>query len=76
MLINAICIDSGYVIDSITITNDANECIYDTKDGDDASASNKKIISLNKSALGNDADANDSDDDGADDEGHGLCRRE
>ena len=67
MLINAICIDSGYVIDSITITNDANECIDDTKDEDDASASNKKIISLNKSALGNDADANESDDDGADD---------
>lgn len=67
MLINAICIDSGYVIDSITITNDANDCIDATKDEDDASASNKKIISLNKSALGNEADANESDDDGADD---------
>ena len=56
-----------YINPNHIITNDANECIYDTKDGDDASASNKKIISLNKSALGNDADANDSDDDGADD---------
>jgi hypothetical protein len=52
MLINAICIDSGYVIESITIANDANDAIECIDD------SNKKIISLNKSALGNDVDAN------------------
>ena len=70
VLLETIYIDSSYKIDSITITtlpNDNDDKSAAVEEGVCDSASNKKIISLNKSALGNDADANESDDDGADD---------
>ena len=55
ILLDAICIDGSYVVESINIENDEDR------------VSNKKIISLNKGALGTndddkDADANASDD--------------
>lgn len=70
VLLETIYIDSSYKIDSITITTLPNDSVENTaavEEGASDSVSNKKIISLNKSALGNDADANESDDDGADD---------
>ena len=69
VLLDTIYIDSRYTIDSITITTLPNDSVENTAADEEeaASASNKKIISLNKSALGNDADANESDDDAADD---------
>lgn len=72
VLLETIYIDSSYKIDSITITtlpNDNDEKSTAVEENASDSVSNKKIISLNKSALGNDADANESDDDddGADD---------
>ena len=70
VLLETIYIDSSYKIDSITITTLPNDSVENTaavEENASDSVSNKKIISLNKSALGNDADANESDDDVADD---------
>jgi hypothetical protein len=62
VLIDAICIDSSYVVDSVTIS------VANTEDTDDNACDlqQKKIISLNKSALGDDED-DDADDDDEDD---------
>ena len=65
VLIDAICIDSSYVVDSVTIS------VANTEDTDDNACDlqQKKIISLNKSALGDDdADEDDDADDDDDDE--------
>jgi len=60
ILLDAICIDSSYVIDSISIQREHEHVEEDA-------SPKKKIISLNKSALGNndthDDDTNDEDDD-------------
>ena len=60
ILLDAICIDSSYVIDSISIQREHEQA-------DEDASTKKKIISLNKSALGNDdtqdADTNDEDED-------------
>jgi len=62
VLIDAICIDSSYVVDSVTIS------VANTEYTDDNACDlqQKKIISLNKSALGDDED-DDADDDDEDD---------
>jgi nucleolin len=59
ILLDAICIDGNYVVESINLSHE--------HENDEENVSNKKIISLNKGALGtndddNDADANASDD--------------
>lgn len=64
VLLGTIHIDNRYLIDSITITTVTDDSVENTAavEEDADSASNKKIISLNQSALGNDVDANESDD--------------
>ena len=57
ILIDAICIDSGYQVESVTIEN-ANANADNTEE-----SQHKKIISLNRGALNNHDDDSDDDDD-------------
>lgn len=84
ILLDAICIDSSYVIDSISIQREHEHVDEHVDEHEDEDASTKKkIISLNKSALGNDdpqdVDTNDEDDDddsssSDEDQAQGQCQ--
>jgi hypothetical protein len=67
ILIDAICIDSSYVVDSITIEQEEQKDQEEQKEQEQQEqqeqSQQKKIISLNRGALNNHADSDDDDDD-------------
>jgi len=71
ILIDAICIDSSYVVDSITIEQEEQKEQKEQKEQEQQEqqeqSQQKKIISLNRGALNNHVDSDDDDDDDDDD---------